>query len=192
MIYLNEMETLKMMENQHNLTDKEWLDLAWKYFQQHAQQRMQYFNYFVVFSTILTTGLVTTFQYNFQAPYLGIFLGLIQIFLSFIFWKIDRRNKFLIKHSENVIREIENEYDNPETKSYKLFCKEEIITGEIKKDSRHMLFKQFSYSTSSGIIYFVFSIIGIIGIACSSINYVKFTQNEVKSVSRKATIPPAK
>lgn len=150
-----------------SIKDKDWLDLAWKHFQQHAQQRIQYFNYFVIFSTILTTGLIATFQDNFQAPYLGKGIGCIQIFLSIIFWKIDERNKFLTQHSENLIKTIESDY-----KSYKLFTDEELKTQQLKEDNNKTFFinRQISHGKSYKIIFSTFFLIGIIGIVVSSIN----------------------
>ena len=61
-----------------NLSSKDWLNISWKYFELHAQQRIMYFNFFVVFSTILTTGLVATFQLNNNVQFIGIGLGIIQ------------------------------------------------------------------------------------------------------------------
>lgn len=152
-----------------SITDKEWLDIAWKHFQQHAQQRIIYFNYFVVFSTILSSGLITTFQNNFQAPYLGICTGIVQIFLSFIFWKIDDRNKFLTQHAENVIKQIETDYN-----TYSLFNDEDVKTKELKESekNRFYLFRQISHGKSYRIILIAFCIWGFIGVIISSINSI--------------------
>ena len=119
--------------NEKEITDKEWLDLAWKHFQQHAQQRILYMNYFVVFSTILSTGLISTFQINFQMPVIGIGIGLIQVFLSFIFFKIDERNRFLTKHSETSIVSIETLYKEKHESNFQLFSSEIIETNKIKE-----------------------------------------------------------
>lgn len=159
-----------------NLSDKEWLDLGWKYFQQHAQQRIIYFNYFVIFSTILTTGLVATFQANFQAPYLGIGIGLIQTFLSFVFWKIDDRNKFLTKHAENIIKKIES---NAGESKYKIFSEEEIETVKLKNLDKSVFFlnRQISHGGSYRIIFGAFFFIGIVG-SIISLRYPLGTPNK--------------
>ena len=44
------------------IENKDILNTSWLYFQQHAQQRISYFNFFVAFSTLLTTGMISTFQ----------------------------------------------------------------------------------------------------------------------------------
>jgi len=169
-----------MAKTKTKITDNEWLDLSWKYFQLHAQQRTQYFNYFVVFSTILSSGLIATFQNNFQLPYLGIGIGLIQMFLSYIFWKIDDRNKFLTKHSENIIKEIETDYKESENKTYKLFTNEEIETEKQKRLDKHSIFlcRQFSHGKSYRVIFIVFFIIGLIGVIISSNSYLVKSKNK--------------
>jgi amino acid permease len=98
------------MGNKGSIKESDVLDLAWKYFQLHAQQRLLCFNFFVVFSSLMTTGLVATFKEKYEAHFIGFVIGLILSLISFIFYKIDQRNKFLIKHGENVIKEIEDKY----------------------------------------------------------------------------------
>jgi hypothetical protein len=157
-----------------SITDKDWLDLAWKHFQQHAQQRIQYFNYFVIFSTILSTGLVSTFQNNFQAPYLGIGIGLIQAYLAFIFWKIDERNRLLTKHGENIIKEIEANYETTGNNSYKLFTSEVNETNKQKESNKNKFFlwHHFSHGKSYRIIFVTFFLIGIVGTTISFLNFM--------------------
>jgi hypothetical protein len=132
--------------------NNEWLDIAWKYFQQHAQQRISYFNFFVIFSTILTTGIVTTFQKTFGSSYLGVALGLLQAFLAFMFLKIDGRNRLLTKHSEDVIRKYESKFIDDQSLP-KLFTDEETLTKSTKGIITH--------GTSYKIIYIFFLLWGL-------------------------------
>jgi hypothetical protein len=85
-------------------TDDKALDHAWAYFTLHANQRITVFNYFVVFAGILCTGLAATMQASVRLSFVGIALGLILVMLSFLFWKLDQRTSFLIKHAEDVIK----------------------------------------------------------------------------------------
>lgn len=80
---------------------------AWDYFQFHAQQRLTTFNFFIIFSSLLLGGLLTTFQDKYHAPSLGAGAGLILVVISFVFWKLDSRNKQLIKNAEGALRELE-------------------------------------------------------------------------------------
>ena len=83
------------------------LEHAWSYFQLHATQRITVFNYFVVFSGVLATGLATAVQANPRLAAVGIVLGLLLSLLSFLFWKLDQRASFLIKHAEELIKTLE-------------------------------------------------------------------------------------
>ncbi len=80
---------------------------AWDYFQFHAQQRLTTFNFFIVFSSLLAGGLLTTFQEKYRAPLVGAGAGFILAIISFVFWKIDVRNKQLIKNAEATLRSVE-------------------------------------------------------------------------------------
>lgn len=160
-----------------SIKDKEWLDLAWKYFQMHAQQRISYFNYFVIFSTILSTCLLTTFQKDFQVPFIGIFISLIQMLLSIIFWKIDGRNKFLTKHAETVIKRIETDYSGLEMNNNCLFCDEEVGTRiqKEKDKNKNIFIRQISHGKSYNIIYSIFFFLGLLGLVISSYNFISKT-----------------
>ncbi len=68
---------------------------------------MTMFNFFVVLSGLVTAGLGTTLQGPSRLAILGIFLGLLLMLLSFVFWKVDQRAAFLVKHAEVACIEIE-------------------------------------------------------------------------------------
>jgi len=157
--------------SKRNIADKDWLDIAFKHFLQHAQQRVQHFNYFIVFSSILTTATITTFQSNFQAHNLGVGLGVIQIFLSFIFSKLDDRNRFLIKHAENIVKNIEKDFENANGYCYSLFTSEEIETIKSKEKQKRTNYfsRQMSHKQSYNFIYTVFGLIGLTSILLSSL-----------------------
>jgi hypothetical protein len=161
------------MNEKIKIEPKDLLDISWKYFQQHAQQRISYFNFFVVFSALVTSGLISTFQEKFEAHYVGLFLGICQMVISCIFWKIDTRNKFLTKHSESVIRRIEGKYiispDEPESESFALFSLEEKETQILRESQKKMCFikRQFSHSICFRLIYIFFFIMGLSGFVIS-------------------------
>lgn len=88
-------------------TEDKALEHAWAYFSLHAAQRITVFNYFVVFAGILCTGLAATMQAPIRLAFVGIALGLLLTALAFLFWKLDERTSFLIKHAEETIKRLE-------------------------------------------------------------------------------------
>jgi len=83
------------------------LEHAWSYFALHANQRITVFNYFVVFAGVISTGMAAAIQASAKFAFVGIGLGALLTVLSFVFWKIDQRTAFLIKHAEEAIKLLE-------------------------------------------------------------------------------------
>lgn len=77
------------------VTEKELRDYVWNYFQVHAAQRLTTFNFYIALSTAVTTGLFATLSQAFRVPLLGVVLGILLITFSFVFWKLDHRNREL-------------------------------------------------------------------------------------------------
>lgn len=179
------------MDNK-NIGDKEWLDLAWKYYQQQSQQRFSIFNFFVVFSTILISGYVNALDKGFTS--IGITIGLLQIFLTFMFLKIEARNKFMTKHAENIIKKLEAAYFSEGNENYSLFSSEEQATNELRQlQAKQSLFsKQWSFRQSFALIYKVFITIGLLAIVYALLQKdrgVKMSQDQkLEQVHSKDTI----
>lgn len=152
----------------NEIKDSEVLNLAWSYFSLLAKQRLTYFNYFIILMGVISTALITSFQEKLDIHIVGIGLGFLEIFLCFIFWKIDDRNKFLTKHTENIIKYIERGY---KCEKLKVFTAEEQMTQKLRELQRGNLFfkKQLSHSQLYKTFYIVFSIIGLAGIIVSII-----------------------
>lgn len=83
------------------------LDSAWKYFDLHAKQRISLFNFFVLFSGLLTTGFVAALKEPRVTVWLPVGIGVLQVLTSYIFYRLDERNKALTRHAEQAIVELE-------------------------------------------------------------------------------------
>jgi len=79
----------------------------WNYFQLHASQRLTTFKFYITISTIISTGYVATVAASVFVT-LAILLGFTLSLLSFIFWKLDSRNKQLIKNAEEALKYLES------------------------------------------------------------------------------------
>ena len=80
---------------------------AWDYFALHAQQRLTTVNFYLVVATALTAGAVASFDESFRFPGLRFPTGLLLSLLSFAFWRLDFRNRELIKAAEAALRSFE-------------------------------------------------------------------------------------
>ena len=148
------------MKNKENLRN-----YIWNYFQLHASQRLTTFNFYIVISTLMMSGFFVVIQ---SIPGLGLILGMITTLMSFVFWKLDVRNKQLIKNSENALKYIENTDSIAETEEARvlnIFRYEEAQTKRIRERRFIAPWKWFfSYSTCFNIVYAVFALLGLIGL----------------------------
>lgn len=102
---MNNNEKVKSPEKK--LTDADFYEQACAYFYYHAGQRTTMINYFIaVFGTLLAIYGALISTYAIACMLVAVFLGI----MSVIFYLIDIRNKFDVKKSENVIRQIEHDY----------------------------------------------------------------------------------
>ena len=140
------------MENKENIRN-----YIWKYFQLHAGQRLTTFNFYLVISTLFTSGYFIAFK---DIPILSLFLSFILIALSFIFWKLDSRNKQLIRNAENGLKEIEKQ-DNLEVKIndihiLNVFSYEQKQTEILRGEKTFWPWKRlFTYSTCFNAVFII-------------------------------------
>lgn len=130
---------------------------AWAYFNLHASQRITIFNYFVVFSGILTTGLAAAIQAPPRLAVVGVALGLLLCLLSFLFWQLDRRTSFLIKHAEDAIK-------LQEPVGAQLMTEEVVKTADAKQDEG-----LWTYGKVFRSIFLVMAIVGLAGAIVSGL-----------------------
>src|SRR5512139_3850842 len=81
-----------------------------KYFEIHAAQRLTVFNFYVAISGTMLAGMAAISQASPRFALAGSILGLLLSVISFVFYKLDFRTSFLVKHAEDVIKKIESSY----------------------------------------------------------------------------------
>src|SRR5262249_4702094 len=148
-------------------TLKEQRDYAWAYFQLHANQRMSSFNFFVVIAALLTTGLATTLKSDFTHHYVGVVLALSLFVISFVFWKMDQRVRYLIKHAEEALKAIEEKWMSNEDfigPNLALFRTEEEKTDSIRELGSWKPWQwHLSYAACFEAVYLVFGVLAVVG-----------------------------
>ncbi len=156
---------------------KDHREYAWNYFQLHANQRMATFNFFVIIAALLTAGLAGTFNKDYEYQFIGVVLGLGMAVIAFVFWKLDQRVRYLIKHDESALKEIEKQSvivtNQDVNQNLSLFSSEEEKTADIRLHHRWLPCRwHMSYSECFGSVYFVFGILGALGAIASIIRWV--------------------
>jgi len=154
------------------MTEEELRKQAWDFFQMQAGQRLTTFNFYIAISSILSTGLVASFKHDGCLHYFGIVFGLLLLLFSIIFWKLDHRNRDLIKGAEESLRYFESKSllkdENGKPHIAKIFTREEFDTNK-KKTQRSWCFwhNHYSYSTCFGAVFMVFGMVGLVGLIIS-------------------------
>jgi hypothetical protein len=86
--------------------DKQRLTYAWQWFAYHAEQRMKLFHYTLIGFTLISAAIaqaVTSKEHGFGALFCA--FGIV---LSFIFSRLDRRNRDLVRRGEKMLRALEH------------------------------------------------------------------------------------
>jgi hypothetical protein len=108
------------------LGEKDTLDHVRQYFAIHAAQRMTTFNFFLVLAGFILAGLAACLRDPATMRWAGTLLGSLLTVVSFIFWKLDERVAFLLKHAEKALAEVEERH--LEFEGARLFCNEPECT----------------------------------------------------------------
>lgn len=140
---------------------------TWGYFQVHAQQRLTVFNFYVVLAGALTTGLVTSLPRANDQTALPIALGSLLVFSSFLFWRLDQRNRDLIRNAENGLRDIEREWAKMRDEDVAalvtaLFSRDEARVRSAEKHGRFRNFvdSHWSFTRSFKFAFLSFALLG--------------------------------
>ncbi|WP_193367894.1 hypothetical protein [Pelagibius marinus] len=78
-------------------------DLAWKWFEYHAGQRLAVFRFFLLVIAFISAGYVSSLLAK-EHLVSGI-LALVLLVSTFLFYRLDRRNRALVKISEAYLKD---------------------------------------------------------------------------------------
>jgi hypothetical protein len=148
-------------------TSEAMLEHTWRYFELHANQRMSVFNFFVVMSSALAAGNAASLQGSAKLAGIGIVLGSLLPLVSFVFWKLDQRVSFLIKHAEAALAEIESSLP---TERARLFSLEPASTTTAKNNASRWV-RQWSYGCSFRLIFVVMALFGLSSVFLSALKF---------------------
>lgn len=137
---------------------------AWKSFSIHADQRMKSFNFFVLLSTLVIGGLFTVLKDG-RHLCVGALLSMLLPFFSFVFWKLDGRNRQLVKHAEAALMFIESQWQLPSSGDaphpVQIFLAEEYTSNRLPPFGGNSLLKaQLRYSHCFNAVFAPFCVGG--------------------------------
>ena len=115
------------------MEEKDFMDTLWKYFELHANQRMQMMNFYIVIVSLFLTALVAMFCSKEDLKVCESALCVGVIFFSWIFMMFDKRTRSMIKNCEKAIKKIEMKYIEKFDAEIMVFTQEELQT-KIKKE----------------------------------------------------------
>ena len=130
---------------------------AWDYFTTHASQRIATFNFYIVLSSLIATTYFSSFKTDATMRSARPFLAALLCLFAFIFWKLDQRNRQLIKNAERALKRFE-EMEAVET-SLKVFTQEETETTASKPQGLRWLLLwrlPLSYSNCFDLVFLIF------------------------------------
>lgn len=161
---------------------------AWDYFELHASQRLTTFNYYIVISTLITTGIFATFSKDYTSPSLGLAGGLLLGFFSFVFWKLDDRNRQIIKGAEDALKFFETSSDLADSADgpnvLKLFTRDDFLTARRRATGRTWPWKKhYSYTTSFNWVFRAFGIFGLLAVGFSAYKSQRLSSSMTNSMS---------
>jgi len=139
---------------------------AWDYFSTHASQRMSIFNFYIALSSVTATTYAASWKTDSNLQPARWLLSFLLCLFAFVFWKLDQRNKALIRNAERALKYFEN--TDAEEISAKVFSQEEIET-DLKRSSlvgwrRLQIWNwTLSYSRCFSFVYLVFAAVGAFG-----------------------------
>jgi len=119
---------------------------------------MLLFNFFLVLSGFVAAGLAACLPRSGPYQLFGVALGFLLTLVSFVFWKLDQRTSFLIKHAEGAIAELEVAF--PIAASRLISREEDCTAADVS--SKSILLRMWTYGFA---FRFAFRVMGFVGFA---------------------------
>jgi hypothetical protein len=99
-------------EGRREAAEKAAASYAWDYFQYHAGQRQAVFRFFVTLVGVLTLAYGYSLRSDGAVPAnvtdaARLFIGILLVVLSFLFFRLDKRSQALIKNAEEALKKSE-------------------------------------------------------------------------------------
>jgi hypothetical protein len=137
----------------------------WSYFSLHAEQRLKTFNFYLIVATILVSGYIGLLKEDLYSNFLFI-LPLLLSIISFVFWKLDLRVKYMVKIAEQILNKIDlqllSSLDDSLAKELNVFEKDHAFFYQYNIKHSKFYTRLYSYSKCFNIVFFLLGFTGLL------------------------------
>jgi hypothetical protein len=155
--------------NSEKSLDEVFRGYVWDYFALHADHRLRAFHFYILLSTALLGGFALSVKNGGLYKWMATF-GVLLVFFSFVFWKMDDRTRQLVKNGENALKFLDAQHALTDQESLphalRLFSREEASSSKLKPYP--LISGHFSYARCFRWVFSTFSIVGL-SLAAASI-----------------------
>lgn len=85
----------------------EWIKTSSGYFESHTKQRFSFINFYIIISAALLYSIVLLKKQEIIFYWIVISAHIFELIITFTFYKLDLRSKFLLDNSKRVLKNIE-------------------------------------------------------------------------------------
>ncbi len=136
---------------------------AWDYFALHANQRTTLFRYFIVFVSLYMTGIALMIRgfacSGISSEIFVIVASIAFIVVTYIFWRLDKRNIQLIGFAKSSLIEVENKLNDKDPKNDLVFQMQAKTPAEMKHSKCYE--KIFVAAPLLGLIFIIWAAISL-------------------------------
>ncbi len=143
-------------------------EYAWDYFALHAEQRLKAFQFYISLATAVVGGFFLLLRDGHAHKWMAA-LGVVLLLLSFVFWKLDGRTRWLVKNAENALEFLDAQHALQDIEGVphplRLFTRDDYYTKQVAPFP--VWTARFTYARCFRWLFLGFSLLGVVEtVAC--------------------------
>jgi len=141
--------------------EESFRDYAWNYFALHADQRIKAFHFYILLSTAIIGGFALLMKNGELYKWMAVF-GALLVFFSFVFWKLDNRNRQLVWNGEAALEFLDAQHQLPDQAGVphvlRIFTHEKVTRADLPLYP--LMAGHFTYARCFRWVFLMFAIVG--------------------------------
>jgi hypothetical protein len=143
------------------------LDHAWRHFEYHAKQRLSLFNFCIIWAGLVIAAWSQVMAKTPPIYSVGVFLGVLLSVSSLVFWRMDQRNSYLTKLSEEVLGRAESTSFAGTAVLFNTAKADKLL----KKGWKFPFAPQWSHGQSLKVLFGLMALTGVMGAGFAALQY---------------------